>query len=414
MERSGAGCAAIKGNGNKRGIPRSFAQRARRKSSSADGVPDAEISLPLLVRPQLLESGDIMLVEERGIAAIDRKDHPIFNPLMHRLPFHSKERTHVRPCKQFSWSLFFKEAQHGSMHKIPQFPALPFLGKAEALGSERIAVEQTSHQACRGSHILFKWIRIALGVVGNGSKMLSERGFTQVLSCWRCRPLPAGWQAVVDQFIYAGVHARKRVVNDLLMFGYHGSSVPLSHHLSGIRIRQLTVAGMQWAVIPYKRCLKNSAVRWSVYRVPSGILPAEGRVLAGMWQGFPGTVDGDENDMPFSARKDSLYMEQALQTMIEQMVLALDQAIADAQTAEDISYFAFDGELLSQSGNHYIYQFKIRVQWEPEENSRVYVEIDKQAEQKLAARVVSLVGTTLMLSTREPIPAQLLKQVTLN
>ena len=106
-------------------------------------------------------------------------------------------------------------------------------------------------------------------------------------------------------------------------------------------------------------------------------------------------------------------MEQALQTMIEQMVLALDQAIADAQTAKDISYFAFDGELLSQSGAHYIYQFKIRVQWEPEENSRVYVVIDKQAEQKLAARVVSLVGTTLMLSTREPIPAQLLKKVTL-
>ncbi len=73
-------------------------------------------------------------------------------------------------------------------------------------------------------------------------------------------------------------------------------------------------------------------------------------------------------------------MEQALQTMIEQMVLALDQAIADAQTAKDISYFAFDGELLSQSGAHW---------------------------------VVSLVGTTLMLSTREPIPGQFLKKVTL-
>src|SRR5260370_33574868 len=106
-------------------------------------------------------------------------------------------------------------------------------------------------------------------------------------------------------------------------------------------------------------------------------------------------------------------MEQALQTMIEQMVLALDQAIADAQTAEDISYFAFDGELLSQSGAHYIYQFKIRVQWEPEENSRVYVEIEKQAEQKRAARGVSLVGTTVILSTREPTPGRLPKKGTL-
>ena len=92
-------------------------------------------------------------------------------------------------------------------------------------------------------------------------------------------------------------------------------------------------------------------------------------------------------------------MEQDLKAIIEQMVLALDQAIADAQTAEDVSYFTFDGELLTQSGDHYTYQFKLRTQWEPEENSRVYVEVDKQAEQKLAARVVSLVGTILMLST---------------
>jgi hypothetical protein len=62
---------------------------------------------------------------------------------------------------------------------------------------------------------------------------------------------------------------------------------------------------MQWAALPYKRCIKCRAVRWSVYRVPSGILPADGRVPAGMWQGFPGTVDGDENDMLFTARKDS-------------------------------------------------------------------------------------------------------------
>jgi len=106
-------------------------------------------------------------------------------------------------------------------------------------------------------------------------------------------------------------------------------------------------------------------------------------------------------------------MEQDLKIIIGQMVLALDQAIADAQTAEDISYSAFDGELLSQSGDHYTYQFKVRAQWEPEDNSRVFVEIDKQAEQKLVARVLSLVGTILMLSTREPIPSPLLKMVTL-
>jgi hypothetical protein len=106
-------------------------------------------------------------------------------------------------------------------------------------------------------------------------------------------------------------------------------------------------------------------------------------------------------------------MEQVLKAIMEQMVLAFDQAIADAQTAEDITYFAFDGELLTQSGDHYTYQFKLRTQWEPEENSRVYVEIDRQVGQKLVAKVVSLVGNTLILSTRDRIPEQLLKKVTL-
>jgi hypothetical protein len=106
-------------------------------------------------------------------------------------------------------------------------------------------------------------------------------------------------------------------------------------------------------------------------------------------------------------------MDQDLKVMLEQMVLAFDQAIADAETAEDVTYFAFNGELVTQSGDHYTYQFKLRTQWEPEENSRVYIEIDKQAKQKLVARVVSLIGNTLMLSTRDLIPEQLLKKVTL-
>lgn len=98
---------------------------------------------------------------------------------------------------------------------------------------------------------------------------------------------------------------------------------------------------------------------------------------------------------------------------MEQMVLALDQAIADAQTAEPICHPAFDGALLTQSGLRYTYQFTVRTPWEPEENSRIYVEIDKQTEQRLLARVVSLDGTTLMLTTRAPIPPSLLAKVML-
>jgi len=183
------------------------------------------MSLPLLVRPALLEPVDLLAVEQWSIAAIDGKDEPILNPLMDRLPFHRKELTHIGDREQLARSFFLKEAKQRGMHQLPQLTALPFLGEAEALGSERFAVETTSHKARRGPHILFIWIRIALCIVGNGSKVLPKQGFTQVFYCWRCRSLPARRLAVLDQFIDTGMHTGKRVVNDLLMFGYHRSFV---------------------------------------------------------------------------------------------------------------------------------------------------------------------------------------------
>src|SRR5262249_16093782 len=147
------------------------------------------------------------------------------NPLMHRLPSHSKELTQSGDREQLTRSFFLEEAKQSSMHQLPQFTPLPFLGEAEALGSKRFTIEATSHKACRGPYILFKWIRIALCIVGNGGKMLSEHGFTQLLSRWRCRSLPTRRLAVVNQFLHTGVHAPKCVVNDLLVIGCHRSSV---------------------------------------------------------------------------------------------------------------------------------------------------------------------------------------------
>ncbi len=107
-------------------------------------------------------------------------------------------------------------------------------------------------------------------------------------------------------------------------------------------------------------------------------------------------------------------MEQDLHAIMEEMAVGIKQVIADARTAKNTTYFGFDGALLSQ-GDRYTYQFDLRVPWDPEENSRVYVELVKgePLEQQLAARVMSRVGTTLMFSTHEPIPAHLLKKVTL-
>jgi len=143
-------------------------------------------------------------------------------PLME---FQNLQTGHIGDREQLTRSFFLKEAKQRSMHQLPQFAPLPFPGEAEALGSERFAVEATSHKGRRGPHILFKWIRIALCIVGDGGKMLSEQGFTQLFSRWRCWSLPTRRLAVLDQFVHTGVHALKRVVNDLLMFGYHHSSV---------------------------------------------------------------------------------------------------------------------------------------------------------------------------------------------
>jgi hypothetical protein len=83
------------------------------------------------------------------------------------------------------------------------------------------------------------------------------------------------------------------------------------------------------------------------------------------------------------------------------MVVGIKQVIADAQTARDTTYFGFDGELLSY-GDRSTYQFTLRTQWGPEENSRIYVELEKNrsVDQQLAARVIRRIGTTLMCSTR--------------
>jgi ribosomal protein S15P/S13E len=107
-------------------------------------------------------------------------------------------------------------------------------------------------------------------------------------------------------------------------------------------------------------------------------------------------------------------MEQDLCAIIKEMQMGLEQAIADARTAKEHAYTGFDGQLLSQ-GDRYIYQYTLRTPWDPEENSRIYVEREKgkPIAQQLAARVISRIGPALMCSTREPIPTHLLKKVTL-
>jgi hypothetical protein len=107
-------------------------------------------------------------------------------------------------------------------------------------------------------------------------------------------------------------------------------------------------------------------------------------------------------------------MEQDLHASMEEIAIAYKQVIADARTAKNTTHLGFDGALLAQ-GDRYTYQFALRSPWDPDENSRIYVELVKgePLEQQLVARVVSRVGTALVFSTREPIPARLLNKVTI-
>ncbi len=97
-------------------------------------------------------------------------------------------------------------------------------------------------------------------------------------------------------------------------------------------------------------------------------------------------------------------MQQKLCDDIEQMKIALQEAIVDAQSAETIPYGGFDGQLLSRNGGSYTYQ-------DIDENAKIVV-IDavsqEQRKLKVDARVLSREASTLLIVTRIPLPTDLL------
>lgn len=96
---------------------------------------------------------------------------------------------------------------------------------------------------------------------------------------------------------------------------------------------------------------------------------------------------------------------------ITKMKEALEQAIADAESAETEACGGVDGQLVSTTGWRYTYQFTLKAYWDVQENARVYV-IDSQ-NQKRDARVVSRVAMTVMIVAREALPEESLARVAL-
>ncbi|MBA2677559.1 MAG: AAA family ATPase [Ktedonobacteraceae bacterium] len=107
-------------------------------------------------------------------------------------------------------------------------------------------------------------------------------------------------------------------------------------------------------------------------------------------------------------------MKQELLDDIERMKDALQEAIADAQSAEETTYGGFDGRLLSKSGGNYTYQFTLRTYWDIDENAKIII-VDAVGEQertlRVDGRVLSREAITLMAVTRTPVSAEHLAHV---
>jgi hypothetical protein len=87
-----------------------------------------------------------------------------------------------------------------------------------------------------------------------------------------------------------------------------------------------------------------------------------------------------------------------LRDLVELMKTALQQAIADAESAEEVTYHGFDGRLLSRSGGRSTYQFTLKTYWDVNDNARIKV-LDLERTTEVDARVVSHEATSLMLVT---------------
>src|SRR5712692_3111125 len=69
----------------------------------------------------------------------------------------------------------------------------------------------------------------------------------------------------------------------------------------------------------------------------------------------------------------SANLAPALRDLVELMKAALQEAITDAESAEEITYHGFDGRLLSLSGGRYTYQFTLKSYWDIDDHAKIVI-----------------------------------------
>jgi len=113
--------------------------------------------------------------------------------------------------------------------------------------------------------------------------------------------------------------------------------------------------------------------------------------LSRQWYSGEGGGDSDQ-----SAAQTNLAPP--LRDLVELMKAALHEAIADAESAEEVTYHGFNGHLLSRSGGRSTYQFTLKTYWDIDDNARIVVQ-DLARTIEVDARVISHEATSLMLVT---------------
>src|SRR5262249_31172281 len=89
------------------------------------------------------------------------------------------------------------------------------------------------------------------------------------------------------------------------------------------------------------------------------------------------------------------------------MKAALLEAIDDAESAEEITYHGFDGQLLSKSGGLCTYQFTLRTYWDIDDHAKIVIK-DLERTTEVDARVISHDAPALMLTTQSVPPPEYL------
>src|SRR5579872_5351859 len=105
-------------------------------------------------------------------------------------------------------------------------------------------------------------------------------------------------------------------------------------------------------------------------------------------------------------------MQQELRSIIDQMIIGLEQTIADNRISAARQCHGYNGQLLIAARRN-TYQYSLHTIWDVQEHAQIVMMHPGTQVQITTAKVVSLEGLTITLTTKEAIPSENLQEVLL-